>query len=142
MARLRYHGPVVMAEPDEKLRATAVVAGRHAGLSLLVLFGSRAPGGHGHRSDWDLGYLGEDRFDADALLADLVTVLGTDRVDLVNLRSASGLLRFRAARDGRPVLDATGDAFERFWLEAVTFRCDAAPVLERGYATTLAGLGS
>lgn len=119
----------------------ATAAARRPGLQLLVLFGSRARGDHAGGADWDIGYLGDEGFDADALLADLVAGLGTERVDLVDLRRASGLLRYRAARDGRAVFSATGDAFERFWFEAVTFWCDAGPVLQSGYAEVLAELG-
>ena len=40
-------------------------------------------------------------------------------------------VRFRAAAEG---------AFERFWLEAISFRCDAEPVSRAGYADALASL--
>jgi len=116
----------------------AAVAATHRGLTLVVLFGSRARGDVAATSDWDVGYLGE--VDADALLLDLVTALGCEEIDLVDLARASGLLRYRVAREGVPIFEGTEDAFERFWLAAVTFWCDAYPVVQAGYAGVLAEL--
>lgn len=121
--------------------ALGQVARQHPGLDLLVLFGSRGRGDETARSDWDFGYLGDERLEADRLLAELILALGTDRVDLVNLKRASGLLRFRAARDGRPIFEGRPDAFARFWFEAVSFWCDAEPVLRAGYEDVLERLG-
>ena len=118
----------------------ASLGARHPALRLLVLFGSRARGDAREQSDWDLGYLGEPGMDADALLLDVVNALGTDRVDLVDLARAGGQIRFRAARDGRPLYEAPRGAFAEFWIEAVDFWCDAEPVLRAGYADALARL--
>jgi predicted nucleotidyltransferase len=111
-----------------------------AGLDLLLLFGSRARGDVHPRSDWDFGYLARPGFDADDFLARLVLFLGTDRIDLVNLRRTNGLLRYRAAAEGRPLFESAPHAFERFWFEAVSFWCDAAPVLNQGYERILQGM--
>ena len=78
----------------------ASAAAAAAELRVLVLFGSRARGEAHAASDWDFGYVADDGYDPRDLLADMVACLGTERVDLVDLRRASGLLRFRAARDG------------------------------------------
>jgi hypothetical protein len=61
-------------------------------------------------------------------------------VDLVDLQRASGLLRYRAARDGLLVYEAEPRLGERFRLDAAQFWCDAAPVLRRGYEGVLAEL--
>lgn len=87
-----------------------------------------------------LGYLGDETFDPDALLAELVLALGSDRIDLVNLTGAGGLLRYRAARDAVVLHQADPEAFERFWMATVLFWCDVEPVLRRGYEAILAGL--
>jgi predicted nucleotidyltransferase len=117
------------------------VAQRYPGLNLLVLFGSRARGDPQERSDWDFGFLGDERLDPDGLRVDLAAALGTDDVDLADLAHASGLLRYRAARDGIAVHDASGKGFERFWRDAVHFWCDAEPVLRKGYGAILEELG-
>ena len=110
------------------------------GLELLMLFGSRARTDAHPRSDWDLAYLAEAEFDLAALLGAVVEAVGSDRVDLVDLGRASGLLRYRVARDGQVVYEARPRLAERFRLEAAQFWCDAAPVLQRGYDEVLAEL--
>jgi predicted nucleotidyltransferase len=115
----------------------ARLAAQHEGLRLLVLFGSRARGDSHARSDWDFGYLGDERVDPVTLVAALVDSLGTDRVDLTDLARAGALLRYRAAAEGHPVYAADPAAFEDFWLEAVSFWCDAAPILRTGYTDVL-----
>ena len=117
------------AEAIERVRAT--VQGR--GVDLLVLFGSRARGQEGGTSDWDFGYLAGEEFDADDLLPGLVRALGDDRIDLVDLRRAGALVRFRAARDGIVIYQSQPERFERFQLEAASFWCDIEPVLHRAY---------
>ena len=118
----------------------ASMAAHRPGLELLLLHGSRARGESHPRSDWDLAYLSDGNFDPATFRADLVLSLGTDQIDLVNLERASGLLRYRAARDGVVLYQASPLAFERFWRAAVTFWCDAEPLLRRGYEATLASL--
>jgi predicted nucleotidyltransferase len=112
------------------------------GLRLLLLFGSRARTDAGARSDWDLGYLAGAGFDPDGLLAALVEALGTERVDLVDLARAGAQLRYRAASEGQVLHAAEAVTFERFWLEAVSFWCDAGPVIREGYAGVLDRLPS
>lgn len=114
------------------------LAARAAGLELLVLHGSRARGEERPGSDWDLAYLAEPPFDPDAFLAELVLALETDRIDLASLRGAGSLLRYRVARDGEPLFEARDGAFHRFWMEAVSFWCDAEPILRPGYEAILA----
>jgi predicted nucleotidyltransferase len=122
------------------LRAISEVCGRRPGLHLVVLFGSRARGDHTAVSDVDIAYLGDERLDRDGFLIDLVRTLGIERVDLVDLDRAGGLVRFRVARDGIVAFEARPDAFTRFWLEAVHFWCDAGPVIRAGYDDVLAEL--
>src|SRR5262245_2043936 len=114
------------------------VADRTPQLDVLLLFGSPARDDAQAASDWDFGYLAGEPIDSAGLLAEIVEAVGSDRVDLVDLRRAGGLLRYRAARDGRVVYEATPRLAERFCLEAAQFWCDARAVLERGYAEVLA----
>jgi hypothetical protein len=79
--------------------------------------------------------------DIAGLAAELTAALGTDAVDLVDLDRASALLRFRAARDGLPLLERPAGSFERFQLEAVRFWCDAGPVIRAAQDDVLAALG-
>lgn len=118
----------------------AGIGARHPKLRLLLLFGSRARGDALERSDWDFGYLAHEGFDPDALVLDLVTALGTDRIDQVDLARAGAQVRFRAAGDGRVLHEAEPGLFGAFWLEAVDFWCDVEPLLRDGYAQVLARL--
>jgi predicted nucleotidyltransferase len=126
---------------EEACALAASVAARYPSLRLLVLHGSRARGDARPDSDWDFGYEAADVIDALALTSDLVDALGTDKVDLVDLDRAGGLLRYRAARDAIIVHEAPPSAYGRFWHAAVSFWCDARPVLERGYDRVLDELG-
>lgn len=125
---------------DSAAAALERAARGRAGLKVVLLYGSRARDDAHGRSDWDVGYLATQDFDAAAWLAELIEGLGTDHVDLVDLGRASGLLRYRAARDGRTVYEAAPGLADRFRLEAARFWCDAAAVLQRGYDDVLAGL--
>ncbi len=105
-----------------------------------MLFGSRARGDAHVGSDWDFGYLAVSDIDVATLLAAIVTTVRSDRVDLVDLARGSGLLRYRAARDGVIVYEARPRLCEAFRLDALDFWCDAGPLLQRGYAAVLAEL--
>ena len=120
----------------------AAAAAAAPGLELLIVFGSRARGDGGPGSDWDFGYIGAAAFDPDPLLAALVTIVGVDCVDLVDLARANGQLRFRAAGDGRPIFEAKPGVFARFWLDAVSFWCDVGPIVRAGYEAVLSELGA
>lgn len=122
--------------PDAfQLAAAAAIARGQAGLRAFVLFGSRARGEERPDSDWDFGYLGTP--DPDALAGALMTSLRSDEVQVVDLKKASGLLRFRAARDGILLHEDTPGLFSNFRFEAARFWCDAGPVLEKAYRRAL-----
>jgi len=110
------------------------------GLDVFFLFGSRARGDAHAQSDWDFAYSGRPDLDPADLLTKLVLAVGTDRVDLVNLERASGLLRYRVARDGQLLAERTPGAADHFRLRAIEFWCDAGPLLEREYDALLADL--
>ena len=130
---LRHDDPV---EPSE-LDALRAACARHPALRVLVLLGSRARGDAHPRSDWDLGYLSDAGLDVGALVADLTSALGTDDVDLVDLRRASALLRRDAGADGVLVHERTPGSFVDFRVEVATFWCDVEPVLRETHADVL-----
>ncbi|MGH3931996.1 MAG: type VII toxin-antitoxin system MntA family adenylyltransferase antitoxin [Pseudonocardiaceae bacterium] len=110
-------------------------------IRLLVLHGSRARGEAGPRSDWDLGYLAAPGADLAALAVAITSTLRSDRVDLVDLATASALLRYRAARDGVLLLEREPDTFLGFRLEATRFWCDVEPIVRAAYDDVLGMLG-
>lgn len=112
-----------------------------AALRLAVLHGSRARADATEGSDWDIGVLADDPPDLAALSAALTEILGTDEVDVVDLRRTSALLRYRSARDGIPLRERPPGEFQRFQLEAVQFWCDTETVIRRAHDAVLAELG-
>jgi predicted nucleotidyltransferase len=136
-----YDGAVTADSVDALRDDLARLAAAQPGLCLLVLFGSRARGDGRPESDWDFGYVADEAFDPDSLLAVLVTRLDSDRVDLVDLVRAGAQLRHRVAAEGCLVYAADEHVFPRFWLRAVSFWCDVEPVLRPGYHAVLSELG-
>jgi len=123
--------------PPATLEDLSALVAASPELRLLLLFGSRARGDASTSSDWDFGYLAKEGFDPDELLADLIERLNSERLDLVDLQRANGLLRYRAAAEGKLLYEATPGELERFWLDAVSFWYDAEPVLLAGYEDVL-----
>ncbi len=126
-----------MSDALETLRALAADT---RDLRLLVVFGSRARGDARPGSDWDLAYLAGPGFDPGVLLVGATEAFGADRIDLVDLTRAGGQLRYRIARDGRIVYVTSGDEWDAFRIDAVTFWCDVEPVLRRAYEDKLEAL--
>jgi predicted nucleotidyltransferase len=126
--------------PDELARRLSGLPSART-VTLAVLHGSRARGDARPESDWDVGVLTDGPADLAALTADGAAVVGTDAVDVVDLRRASALLRFRAARDGIALIERPPGAFEAFQLDAVEFWCDARPVIRAAQDDVLAELG-
>jgi predicted nucleotidyltransferase len=126
--------------PGPDLQSVTDLARTSPGLELLILFGSRARGDSHPESDWDFGYLATPGFGPYNLLARLVVLLGTDRIDLVNLNRTNGLLRFRVAAEGQTLFEARPGSFEDFWLDAVPFWWDMGPIFQAGYEEILQGL--
>jgi predicted nucleotidyltransferase len=126
--------------PGPELQQVTALARTSPGLELLVLFGSRARGDSHSRSDWDFGYLATRNFDPADLLAHLVLLFGTDRIDLVDLNRTNGILRFRVAAEGQTLFESRPGTFDDFWLEAVPFWWDMATIFQAGYEEILRGL--
>lgn len=123
------------------IRDLHAVAARQHGLTLLVLFGSRARGDAAAHADWDFGFLSDSSVDPLTVMAALAEAVGSERLDLVDLARASGLLRYRAARDGVLVYEARPGIFDRFRFDAARFWYDAESVLRPGYDAVLDRLG-
>ncbi len=124
--------------PSEKILH---IAQNSPDLHLLLLFGSRARGVAQEESDWDFSYLADKQFDPLPLIVDLQLLLKTDKVDLVDLTRASGLLRFRAAKDGILLYENPKGQYQKFWLEAVNFWCDTSRLFQLEYEGILEELG-
>lgn len=135
-ASLLIHGselPVVCDAPtDETARYTPARADRmterlakfceEEGVELLLLFGSRAKDVAAEGSDWDVGVLMKrGLLEADRYLDfsyRLAQAMGRGNLDVVDLRRAAPLLKYEAARTGRPLYQADPSAFTRFHVYA------------------------
>jgi predicted nucleotidyltransferase len=95
------------------------------GVVLAYVFGSLSRGQAGQ--DVDLAILVEDA-PAFRLRRAVADCLGTERVDLVDLRRASPVLRFEILRTGRPLYVADEGVQERFELATLREYRDTHPL--------------
>ncbi len=97
---------------------------------LIIAFGSRVKGRATDKSDHDFGVLNEkplslsDRVDIGEFIAKKLDI-NEDKIDLVDLRSASPLLKFEVARDGK-LIDGDYVSFIRFKVRAFKEYVDTA----------------
>jgi predicted nucleotidyltransferase len=102
--------------PDvDQIREALAPVFRDEGLRLVLLFGSVATGIAHRRSDIDLAFLFDTPTDVLALTNAIVRLLGTDNIDVVDLRRASPLLKFSAAKHGKVLYEKTPGVFPEFY---------------------------
>ena len=97
----------------DRVREAAQQLGAELGARLIVLFGSAARA-HAAPADLDLGILADGPLDAVAVTNRLIQALGTQEIDVTDLRRADPLLLALAARDGIPLYEAHPGAFAAF----------------------------
>jgi len=90
------------------------------GLRLVLLFGSVASGKECQESDIDLGFLFDRPLDILGLTNRVIQLLRTDRVDVIDLRRASPLLKYSVIRQGEALFEQTPGLFNIF--QSLTFR--------------------
>ena len=95
-------------------------------LDLLVLFGSTVTGRRRAGSDLDIAARFDGPTDLDALYLALAGRLGSDRLDLIDLRRAGPLLAFEVARSGRLLFERRRGMFREFQSLASRRYCDTA----------------
>ncbi len=105
------------------------------GVVSAMLIGSQARGGAGPLSDIDIGVWHEPDLDPSARLrlridlsAAAVRALGTEEVDIVPLNGATPLMRHRAIRDGRRLVDRDPKARIRLEARALLEYLDTKPL--------------
>ena len=128
---------MVRDDVSRTLREILVADGR---LVLAYLFGSQATGRAGPRSDVDVGVLlsGDEatRRQAHGELMDaLVRRLGTEAIDLVDLREAPIPLRYRVIRDGQLLHSSDEKARQRFETDTVMRYLDFKPIRDQAFRT-------
>jgi predicted nucleotidyltransferase len=90
------------------------------GLQIVLLFGSRVSGRIHSGSDIDLGVLFDSPVDLVRMTNRVTGLLRTDRVDMVDLRRASPLLAFSAARQSHLLYERSAGLFNQFY--SLSFR--------------------
>jgi predicted nucleotidyltransferase len=90
------------------------------GLQIVLLFGSRVSGRVHSGSDIDLGILFDSPVDLVRMTSRVTGLLHTERVDLVDLRRASPLLTFSAARQSDLLYERSAGLFNQFF--SLSFR--------------------
>jgi predicted nucleotidyltransferase len=127
---------------DSAARSRLAEALDQEGVVAAMLIGSQARGTAGPLSDVDVAVWHEPGLDPAArlrlrldLMAAATKALGTDEVDVVLLNDATPLLRHRAIRDARRLVDRDPKARVRFEARALLDYLDTAPLraeLSRG----------
>lgn len=107
----------------------------HEGVVAAMLIGSQARGNPGPLSDVDIAVWHDPdldsrgRFDLQLSLAsDAGRALGTDEVDVVMLNYAPPLMRHRAIRDGKRLVERDHDERVRLETRAILDYLDTAPL--------------
>lgn len=95
-------------------------------VELLVLFGSTVKAGVRTGRDIDLAVRCQGPANLDALYLAIAPRLGTDRLDLIDLRRAGPLLALEVARTGRLLFEQYPGAFREFQSLASRRYCDTA----------------
>lgn len=93
-------------------------------LALVVLFGSTVKGRRRAGSDVDVAVRCAGSADLDVLHGLLAPALGTDRLDLIDLRHASPILAMEVARSGRLLFESHTGTFRQFQSLASRRYCD------------------
>ena len=117
---------------EERLESLAHLLEKK-GVLLAYLFGSLATNGEKVTrmpGDVDLAVLTREE-PAWRLQEALVEWLGTDRLDLVDLRRASPVLRFEILRSGRPIYISDESIRERYEMETLHLYRDTEPMRRR-----------
>ena len=124
------YGNLLMLPDDiqQRLRSLPALFAQH-GVQLAYLFGSLAKQGSGN--DVDLAVLYEG--DITELVSEVIELLGTERVDLVDLNVAPTFLCLEIFRTGR-LIHKQSTAFENaFELRILNRHLDWEPILRRQY---------
>lgn len=99
-------------------------------VELAYVFGSLARNNNGHREphDLDLAVLPVKRGTESGrnLWEDIMTAVGTDRVDLINLAIASPVLRYEIMSTGKPIYIRDQEAKEAFEMNTLREYRDTA----------------
>ena len=110
---------------DETIKDKLVPVLKKEGLDLLLLFGSVASGKMRKESDVDLAFLFDRPVDILALTNRIIKLLHINNVDVVDLKHATPVLKYAAARNGRLLYESRGGLFNDFYSLAFSMYIDS-----------------
>lgn len=88
---------------------------KEEGLELVILFGSHASGKLHRQSDIDLAFLYDRDVDIVSLTNRVIRLLHLDKIDVVDLRRASPLMKFSVAKTGLVLYESEPGIFNNFY---------------------------
>ena len=113
-------------------------------IKLFVLFGSQATGKTHKTSDADVAYSSERfltlREEAEIMIG-LAPILKNNRIDLVNIRTASPLLLFAITKNGEALYEAKSLEFSSLCAYAFKRYVEAQPLFQFKYEKLKLALG-
>jgi predicted nucleotidyltransferase len=102
--------------PFEQIKERLIPIYEDKALRFALLFGSSvSQEAYTERSDIDLAFSFDQPTDMLALTNNVIKLLHTDNVDVVDLRRASPLLKFSAAKNGRLLYERSPGLFVTFY---------------------------
>ena len=107
---------------------------RDANLNLIILFGSAVTGSTHAHSDIDLAFSFQSAVDIVSLTNTVTQLLGTDNVDVVDVRRASPLLSFSIVRTGRLLYEDAPGQYNQFCSLAFRMYADTKKLRDAGSA--------
>jgi len=90
------------------------------GLELIVLFGSAGTATMHNKSDIDLAFLFDRPMEILSMTNKVIRLLHTNKVDVVDLRHASPLLKYASVEKGRLIYERSPGVFNVFY--SLSFR--------------------
>lgn len=113
------------ALPVEEIRKGLQPFFDDKGLRLVLLFGSAASGKTHRRSDIDIAFLYDRPVDILELTNQVIRLLHTDSVDVVDLRRAGPLLKFSVVKNGVLIYEREQGMSNEFYSLAFRMYVDA-----------------
>jgi predicted nucleotidyltransferase len=99
----------------EEIRESLVPLFKERDLRLVLLFGSALTGTVHKKSDIDLAFLFDGPVDILSITNSVIRLLHSDKVDVIDLRHASPLLKYSVAEKGRLLYEKSPGMFFEFY---------------------------
>jgi predicted nucleotidyltransferase len=99
----------------EEIRERLVPLFKERDLRLILLFGSALTGAVHKKSDIDLAFLFDRSVDILSITNSVIRLLHTDKVDVIDLKHASPLLKYSVAEKGRLLYEKSPGMFFEFY---------------------------